>query len=199
MNKNAFTQMWNQRYSEQPYAYGTAPNTFIKAFLDTQKPGKILFAAEGEGRNAVYAAQQGWEVEAFDLSASGRDKALALAKQNGCEITYTVSDALSYQGGPYDAAAFCYFHTPEQVEDCYHHLVDLLHPEGLVVFEGFSVKNIGMGSGGPQKEDMCFTVERVFDLFKDLQSVEVWEEKVVLDEGKFHQGEAWVIRAQGVK
>ena len=170
--------MWDQRYSEQPYAYGTAPNAFVKASLDTQKPGKILFAAEGEGRNAVYAAQQGWEVEAFDISAAGRDKALALAKQNGCEITYAVSDALSYQGGPYDAAAFCYFHTPENVEDCYHHLVDMLHPEGSVVFEGFSVKNIGLGSGGPQKEDMCFTVERVFDLFKDLQSVEVWEEKV---------------------
>ena len=77
--------MWDQRYSEQPYAYGTAPNAFVKASLDTQKPGKILFAAEGEGRNAVYAAQQGWEVEAFDLSAAGRDKALALAKQNGCE------------------------------------------------------------------------------------------------------------------
>ena len=123
--------MWDQRYSEQPYAYGTAPNAFVKASLDTQKPGKILFAAEGEGRNAVYAAQQGWEVEAFDLSAAGRDKALALAKQNGCEITYAVSDALSYQGGPYDAAAFCYFHTPEQVEDCYHHLVNMLHPEGF--------------------------------------------------------------------
>lgn len=199
MNKNAFTQMWNQRYSKQPYAYGTAPNTFVKACLDTQKPGKILFAAEGEGRNAVYAAQLGWEVEAFDLSASGRDKALALAKKSGCEIIYTVSDALSYLGGPYNALAFCYFHTPEKVEDCYKHLVDMLQPEGSVVFEGFSVKNIGMGSGGPQKEDMCFTIEGVFDLFKDLQSIEVWEEKVVLDEGVFHQGEAWVIRAQGVK
>ncbi|MGD1981858.1 MAG: SAM-dependent methyltransferase, partial [Flavobacteriales bacterium] len=85
------------------------------------------------------------------------------------------------------------------VEDCYGHLISLLHPNGVVVFEGFSVKNIGMGSGGPQKEDMCFTVEGVSDLLKDLQSVEVWEEKVVLNEGKYHQGEAWVIRAQGVK
>jgi len=199
MNKNAFTQMWNQRYSEKPYAYGTAPNAFIKACLDTQKPGKILFAAEGEGRNAVYAAQQGWEVEAFDLSAAGKEKALSLAKQNKCEITYTVSDALSYQGGPYDAAAFCYFHTPVKVEDCYSHLVNLLHPNGVVVFEGFSVKNIGMGSGGPQKAEMCFTIEGVSDLLKDLQSVEIWEEKVVLNEGQYHQGEAWVIRAQGVK
>ena len=73
MNKNAFTLMWDQRYSEQSYAYGTVPNTFIKAFLDTEKPGKIVFAAEGEGRNAVYAARHGWEVEAFDLSATGRD------------------------------------------------------------------------------------------------------------------------------
>ena len=61
------------------------------------------------------------------------------------------------------------------------------------------MKNIGMGSGGPQKANMCFTVEGVSDLLKDLQSVEVWEEKVVLNEGKYHQGEAWVIRAQGVK
>lgn len=46
-------------------AYGTEPNAFFKAQLDQLTPGRLLLPAEGEGRNAVYAAKKGWEVAAF--------------------------------------------------------------------------------------------------------------------------------------
>ena len=82
-----FAKMWNSRYSAEEYAYGEEPNAFIKQQLDNLIPGKILFPAEGEGRNAVYAAKLGWNVEAFDLSTEGREKALSLAAQNGVDIS----------------------------------------------------------------------------------------------------------------
>ena len=72
-------EFWEIRYAEKQYAYGENPNVYFKEQLDKLKPGKILLPAEGEGRNAVYAAKQGWEVMAFDLSSEGKNKAEKLA------------------------------------------------------------------------------------------------------------------------
>ncbi len=81
---------WNVRYSEEIYAYGTAPNVFFSSELKKLPPGKALFPAEGEGRNAVYAATCGWNVIAFDQSEAGKEKALQLAAKKGVEIDYAV-------------------------------------------------------------------------------------------------------------
>ena len=52
MNK----EFWDERYNEENFAYGHEPNVLLKKILDKLPAGKILFPAEGEGRNAVYAA-----------------------------------------------------------------------------------------------------------------------------------------------
>ncbi|HRN48956.1 MAG TPA: hypothetical protein PKW69_13045, partial [Niabella sp.] len=59
-------EFWNDRYSREEYSYGQLPNEFLKETLQKLKPGKILFPAEGEGRNAVFAASLGWHADAFD-------------------------------------------------------------------------------------------------------------------------------------
>ncbi|NVM67000.1 hypothetical protein FHW88_005321 [Mucilaginibacter sp. SG538B] len=69
--KNAWTEKWDQRYAEEEFAYGEQPNNFLQQQLSLLKPGKILFPAEGEGRNAVFAAGLGWAVSAFDISIEG--------------------------------------------------------------------------------------------------------------------------------
>jgi Tellurite resistance protein TehB len=71
---------WNTRYKEESYAYGIEPNAFFKENIDKLVPGKILLPAEGEGRNAVYAARKGWEVTAFDFSDEAKIKTLKLAQ-----------------------------------------------------------------------------------------------------------------------
>jgi hypothetical protein len=73
-------EQWNERYSASEYIYGTGPNTWLVEKLAGLQPGKILFPAEGEGRNAVHAARLGWNVAAFDQSEAGRKKALKLAE-----------------------------------------------------------------------------------------------------------------------
>lgn len=70
---------WDKRYSETEYAYGVQPNTYIKQNIDKLSPGTILFPAEGEGGNAVYAAKEGWQVTAFDNSEVAKTKDLKLA------------------------------------------------------------------------------------------------------------------------
>lgn len=99
---------WNERYGTQDFAYGKAPNQGLKEFLSAQQPVQkpithstkdksILFLAEGEGRNSVYAATLGYHVIAIDYSDEGRQKTMKLATEMGVEdlIEYFVMDLTS--------------------------------------------------------------------------------------------------------
>ena len=85
-------QFWNERYQENEHVYGEAPNAFFKSFIDPLQPGTLLLPAEGEGRNAIYAASRGWVVEAFDYSEVAREKALKRAASKGVSIRYDLQD-----------------------------------------------------------------------------------------------------------
>ncbi|MDT7829762.1 class I SAM-dependent methyltransferase [Pricia sp. S334] len=97
--KDSWLNKWNQRFAKEGYTYGKDPNVYLREQLTTLPPGKILFPAEGEGRNAVFAAKLGWEVSAFDISVEGKKKALKLAEAEGVTIDYQVGtlDAVSFK------------------------------------------------------------------------------------------------------
>src|SRR6186713_3732560 len=96
---DTWTERWNDRYSNEAFAYGEEPNNFFKEQIEKLNAGTILFPAEGEGRNAVYAAKLGWEAAAFDISAEGKNKALKLAEANNVTIDYKIGEleTLNYQ------------------------------------------------------------------------------------------------------
>tara|TARA_Y100000385_G_C13100888_1_gene644465 strand:- start:3877 stop:4488 length:612 start_codon:yes stop_codon:yes gene_type:complete len=200
MNSNS-QEMWDSRFSKRIYAYGKQPNAFFAKELDKIKSAGILLPGEGEGRNAVYALKKGWNVIAFDQSKKGREKALALAEENGVTLDFNIADANLFQCPVLvDVVAYSYFHLPSPMaESVYTRLNTFLTPGGHLIFEAFSTKNIGMGSGGPQTESMCFTVNQVKSLLDDFKHAEVWEEKVKLQEGLYHSGESYVIRARAIK
>src|SRR5678816_3069114 len=85
-------ERWNERYSKEEFAYGQQPNNYLKEQLEKLAVGTILFPAEGEGRNAVFAAKLGWTVSAFDISIEGKNKALRLADANHVMIDYQVGE-----------------------------------------------------------------------------------------------------------
>lgn len=89
--------MWNERYSEQGFTYGTKPNDFLQANIDSMIKGKTLCLAEGEGRNAVFLAMYGFDVTAVDLSSIGLDKAQRLANENGVTIKTIVADLSNFE------------------------------------------------------------------------------------------------------
>ena len=192
---------WNDRYANRAYAYGTEPNAFFKSQIDQRPAGRILLPAEGEGRNAVYAAKLGWEVVAFDQSEAGEKKAMQLAEATQTSISYRIEDAMDFnEANAFDLIFYGFFHLPPTVlQPVYDHLNTFVKPNGLILLEGFSTKNMGRGSGGPQNEAMLFTTSRVKSLLHDFKTLEVWEEEIILNEGPFHQGNACVIRAIGVK
>lgn len=104
---------WNKRYSENESVYGIEPNLFFKSFIDRHKPGSILLPAEGEGRNAVYAASKGWVVDAFDFSETAKEKALERAAIKKLKITYITATIEDFKVSKlYDAIGLIYVHLP---------------------------------------------------------------------------------------
>src|SRR5690554_1494790 len=205
---NEIKKMWNNRYAAAEYSYGIAPNVFFSnALKDYKISGKLLLPAEGEGRNAVYAAKQGLEVTAFDISEAGKKKALQLAAKEGVSIAYAVGDFLELDivNQQYDAAALIFAHFPPSLLSKYHKEIGaLIKPNGLVVLEGFSKNHIAYQEknpkvGGPKHIDLLFSKEAIAADFADFDVLYLEEVEVALDEGRFHQGLGSVIRFVGRK
>ncbi|MEZ4773929.1 MAG: class I SAM-dependent methyltransferase [Bacteroidia bacterium] len=194
-------EFWNSRFGAEEYAYGEAPNVFFKQQLDALPPGKLLMPAEGEGRNAVYAATRGWQVTAFDISEEGRKKALRLAAKRGTSLEYLIH-SFGEADFPemFDCIGLIYAHAPANLRPV-HHLkaVSFLRPGGTIILEGFSKAQLGKPSGGPQDISMLFSEEELRKDFSGLANLEIWYEETSLDEGAYHKGEASLIRLVGKK
>lgn len=198
---------WNDRYSKNEYAYGDQPNNYLEEQLKGIKAGTILFPAEGEGRNAVYAAKLGWKVSAFDISTEGKIKALRLAENNNVEIDYQVGelDTLNYSNGQFDAIALIFAHFPADIKSTYHKTLSrYLRSNGILIFEAFSKKHIDYVSkneavGGPKDIAMLFSIDEIQSDFEDFEIIELIEKEIDLQEGQFHNGTGSVIRFVGRK
>jgi 2-polyprenyl-3-methyl-5-hydroxy-6-metoxy-1,4-benzoquinol methylase len=192
---------WNERYAQEDYAYGTAPNAFFKEILDSLPKGSVLLPADGEGRNAVYAAKCGHEVLAVDMSESGREKALSLAQEEEVNIDYIVSDLLSFTTEKkFDVIALIYAHFPKALrKEIHQKLIQLLKPKGVLIVEAFHPKQLNFSSGGPKNEEMLYSLDVLRSDFDEPEEIYAKELTVLLDEGEHHQGEAAVTRFVAVK
>lgn len=193
---------WNERYNAKEYIYGITPNKFVEQELKKLKPGKILFPAEGEGRNAVFAATLGWEVVAFDPSKEGRKKAEKLARNNGVEIDYRLVGYVDaeFNENEFDALVLVFAHMPAQKRSEYHRkLLSFVKPGGKIIFEGFSKNQIKKNTGGPRNLDMLFSIHELKSDFNLLKEIIVNEEEKTINEGNFHRGVVSVINIVGTK
>jgi len=193
-------EFWNQRFAESDYAYGHEPNKFLKTVLPDIPKGHILFPAEGEGRNAVFAASLEWKVTAYDYSAIGRQKALQLANQKNVYIQYdlTSHQEAQYPDNSFDAIGLFYAHTLDN-NLLLKKILDWLKPNGTILIEGFSQEQIMYHSGGPKDISMLFSVEDMKNIYVSCSLSKIWQEVIQLNEGKYHQGKASVIRAIIIK
>lgn len=198
---------WNERYSSEEFAYGVHPNNYLKEQLDKLDPGAILFPAEGEGRNAVFAAKLGWKVSAFDISAEGKNKASRLAEVNHVDIDYQVGELqdLGYKPGQFDAIALIYAHFPAEIKSSIHKMLNRhLRKGGIIIFEAFSKKHLDYITrnekvGGPKDIGSLFSLDEIRADFPHYEIIELTEQEIQLNEGLFHNGQGSVIRFTGRK
>lgn len=195
-------EFWNDRYSQKEYVYGIKPNEFFRKTLESLTVGRILLPAEGEGRNAVFAAKLGWDVTAFDFSASAMKKALDLAEKENVKINYSINSYVDYtsKDGLFDCIASIFVHPPKELRKQFHNkLLTFLKPSGKLILEGFSKNQINYNSGGPKDIEMLFSKEELLEDFKDVQKIELNETEAELNEGLFHKGLASTIQSFIIK
>ena len=193
---------WNERYAGKNFIYGTDPNGFFKDQILHLKSGKALFLGEGEGRNAVYAATLGCEVDAVDFSSSAKEKALKLAEEKNVKINYEICDLNEYEYNEnfYDIVVMIFIHLPLEIRlNIFNKSIHSLKQGGKLIIEAFSKQQIKYNSGGPRSLDLLYSEEDLLMLSNKLK-LELFELKEIdLSEGEYHNGIANVIRLVGIR
>lgn len=194
--------MWDERYSAEGYVYGTEPNGFLVAKAELLPAGRVLCLAEGEGRNAVWLAEQGFEVTAVDASAVGLHKARALAAERGVRITTVHADLAAFviEPGSWDGIVSIFCHLPPALRAQVHRrCVAGLRPGGVMLLEAYTPDQVGRGTGGPPSVELMMDAETLRLELTGLEFLELSETEREIHEGVFHNGVGAVVRLVGRK
>jgi predicted O-methyltransferase YrrM len=195
------SEFWNEKYGQVDFLYGTHPNEFLRSQMHRLPTGaRVLVLGDGEGRNGVWLAEQGFEVTSIDFSAVGCEKArrLAAERQVGLRVHCADLTEWNWEEDEFDAVVLIYLHfEPNARREIYRRGVAGLRSGGLFVVELFHPRQLAYQSGGPKRADMLV---RASDLSQDLPGLD-WlilaEGKVLLDEGPGHQGPGFVTHGVG--
>jgi len=158
---------WDQRFSRKGFALGREPNPFLKKHIHLLPSGKALDIATGEGRNAVFLAQHGFEVDAVDISEKGLRKAQQLAREKGAKIkTFGVDlDRFQIEKERYDLIADFYFLKRRLIP----RIKKGLKKGGRVIFETYILEHRTLGTGGPKQAKYFLKPNELIRLFKNFR------------------------------
>lgn len=193
--------IWDERYRQPVFAFGTAPNAFLASQRERFRPGRrALVPGDGEGRNGVWLATLGLDVVSVDASSVGCEKARRLAAERGVRIDAQCAD-LNHWDWPvaeFDAVAAIYIHFPPAERPILHRrMLAALRPGGIVLIESYSPRHLSRrkeGSVGGPPPDMLVNADDLADDFAGAEMVMLEECEVVLNEGVRHVGPSDVVR-----
>jgi SAM-dependent methyltransferase len=152
--------------SNQDHDESSQPSEFLVENIELLVRGRVLDVAMGSGRNAVYLARAGFEVEGVDISAEAVDSARQLAQENNAVILAEVGDLetnFSIPADSYDDIV------------CFNYLQRSLIPQikaglktnGIVVYETFIVDQAQFGR--PRNPDFLLKHNELLEMFRDFR------------------------------
>ena len=190
--------MWDQRYQENKPVYGEAANDFLVEQVGLLRPGTCLCLAEGQGRNAVWIAEQGFAVTAMDQSSVGMAKAAELAAARGVALETAVGDLAEFDlgSGKWDNIVSIFGHLPGPLRrDVHRRVVEALRPGGIFLLEAFTPDQLATeGTGGPADPDMLLTIAKLKAELPELEVVFAREIVRPVNEGDYHRGDCAVVQ-----
>jgi SAM-dependent methyltransferase len=189
--------MWDERYSTDSYAYGIEPNDFLKEMSARLPTGKVLCLAEGEGRNAVWLAQQGYQVTAVDASEVGLQKARQLAELRGVEITMVHADLADFEieADYWDVIVSIFCHLPPALRrEVHQRCVQGLRADGLMLLEAYRPAQLEYKTGGPPLSEMMMDKGSIKQELAGLEFIHLEECDREIHEGDFHNGMGAVVQ-----
>jgi SAM-dependent methyltransferase len=194
--------MWDERYSAEEYAYGTTPNDFLVANVSSIPKGKVLSIAEGEGRNAVFLAKQGYDVTAVDGSLVGLDKARKLAEENYVDIEFIHADLADYDLGEnkWDAIVSIFCPLPSWLrKELYKKVVAALKQNGVFLLEAYTPNQLKHSTGGGHSVDVMQSKESLKLELGSMKFKHLVELEREVIEGVYHTGIGSVVQAIAAK
>ncbi len=207
MNSNPFPDAaatWNRRFVGDDYIFGREPNDYLRSQVALLQPaGNVLCVADGEGRNSVWLARQGFVVDAFDIAEQGVAKARKLAAEAGVMVDLSVADCdrWPWPEGKYDAVAaiFVQFADPDMRERLFAHMAHALKPGGLLLLQGYTPMQLDYKTGGPPILSHLYTEDLLRTSFPSLDIIELRTYEDDLTEGSQHLGRSALIGMLGRK
>lgn len=186
-------ERWESRFAVDHYVFGTAPNAFLARQAGLLRPGlTALSIADGEGRNGVWLAEQGLKVTSQDFSPRAQVKAQALAKERGVELSFVLADILAFDWpeAEYDVIVgiFFQFLSPPDRAKVFAAIQKAVKPGGLILIEGYGLRQLEYGTGGPKIAENLYSPELLEEAFSDCASVDVTAYDAEIDEGPGHSG-----------
>lgn len=199
------SEFWNSKYSDKEFFYGTEPNEFIRAqYEKLPAGGRIFEPACGEGRNAVFLAEKGFQVTAADFSDTAIAKTDRLAQQKGVSVDTVCCDIFYWAPERrFDGNVVTFMHMPpEKKTTLFRRLASWLMPGGVLIGEFFhpDQRLQGKTSGGPPFPEMMYTADELREIMSDDFNFDILEETTVdLNEGPGHSGEGHVTRVVAIR
>lgn len=194
---------WNARFQTENYVYGKEPNVFLKEFQNKLNvTGNALAIAEGEGRNAVYLAEQGLDVTAWDYAESGLAKTNKLSEERNVVVSTELVDLheANWSEDKWDEIVCIFGHFPTELrKKTLQGVKDAIKPGGYFLTEVYSHYQIPYKSGGPQNLDFLYKPEEFMEVFADWRIVHFFMGEVDRQEGELHNGVSHVIQFVGQK
>lgn len=183
---------WNERFERDDYVFGEAPNAYLATQDARLQPGNALALADGEGRNSVWLARQGLQVDAFDFSPPAVAKAKRLADKAGVTVNFSCCDWASFDWKPdhYDnvVGIFFQFAEPAARARLFERIDHTLKPGGLLIIQGYGREQMRFNTGGPGKLEHLYDEALMRSAFAGYEMLELVSYEAEISEGSGHQG-----------
>jgi SAM-dependent methyltransferase len=186
-------ETWNARFAREDFLFGEEPNVFLRTQAHWLRPGdSVLCVADGEGRNSVWLAEQGYTVTAFDFAPNAVAKAKRLAQRRNMNVTHELGDAYAWPWAikRYDAlvAVFIQFLPPDFRDSVFTGMKSAVEPGGLFLLEGYRPEQVDYGTGGPPRREHMYTREWLESTFSGWEILVLKDYDAVIQEGQAHNG-----------
>ena len=163
---------WDLRYGRRELIWTAEPNRFLAAEAADLQPGRALDLACGEGRNAVWLAERGWQVTGIDFSQVGLDKGARLAHERGVSVQWVCADLVEHVPpvAAYDLVAILYLHLESAAtSEVLRRAATAVAPGGTLLVVGHDPTNIADGYGGPQNPAILMAPDEIAAALGDLR------------------------------
>ncbi|MDX2344540.1 MAG: class I SAM-dependent methyltransferase [Acidimicrobiia bacterium] len=168
-------EMWNGRYAQRGAVWGAGPNQFVADRLAGEPPSRVLDLGSGQGRNAIWLAQQGHRVTAVDISDVATGQGAEMAADVGVEVDFIAADLEAWEPEPesFDLVVLAYIQAPEKMRRAIHaKAARALAPGGRALVVAHHRDNLEHGIGGPPMIEVLFDEAGVADDFAGFAVIE---------------------------